>query len=91
MTRKSDYHPAPKTATVTPDNWADLYISHLVGCKIVAAGVADEDGETWPYFKVVTPDGVAMTIEVSQDQEGNGPGFLFGLPNPHDYYAAGAK
>lgn len=23
-----------------------------------------------------------MTIEVSQDEEGNGPGFLFGLPSP---------
>jgi hypothetical protein len=51
------------------------YYAQLKGRKIIDAGL-NADG--WPFFKL--DDG--KVIEVSQDPEGNGPGFLFGLPDP---------
>ena len=49
------------------------YYKALEGKKIVKTGIT-KDG--FPFFSL--DDGT--TIEVSQDEEGNGPGFLFGLP-----------
>lgn len=51
------------------------YIKHLEGKKIIKTGVS-KDG--FPFFTL--DDG--SKVEVSQDPEGNGPGFLFGLPKP---------
>lgn len=51
------------------------YIKHLEGKKIEKTGVS-KDG--FPFFTL--DDG--SKIEVSRDEEGNGPGFLFGLPRP---------
>jgi hypothetical protein len=59
--------------------WMERYMESLVGCKIHKTGVTD-DG--FPYFEIVAPDGSQAKIEVSQDEEGNGPGFLFGLKTP---------
>ena len=60
------------------------YYSQLIGCKITGF-VLTEDSEDnlWPTF-TVKKTGVKepYIIEVSQDEEGNGPGFLFGLPTP---------
>ena len=60
------------------------YYGQLVGSTITAANVTAEDdfGRVifWPTIHIVTPDGQKLVIEVSQDPEGNGPGFLFGLP-----------
>lgn len=56
------------------------YYSALAGRRIVRAGVKKEDGEEWPFF--ILDNG--WRIEVSRDGEGNGPGFLFGLPDPRD-------
>lgn len=55
--------------------WMIKYLSHLEGKKIVKVGVTKED---YPFFTL--DDG--SKIEVSRDEEGNGPGFLFGLPRP---------
>lgn len=64
-----------------PDlGFTNEYMSPLVGTRIVAAGGFLEDGETWPYFDVQLDGGLTYRIEVSRDTEGNGPGFLFGLP-----------
>ena len=41
-----------------------------------------ENETFWPTF-TMTKDGETFTIEVSQDEEGNGAGFLFGLPDPN--------
>ena len=62
--------------------WMTGYLKGLVGATIVEAGVGadDADGEGFPYF-VIEKDGERTTVEVSQDPEGNGPGFLFGLPD----------
>lgn len=56
-------------------DWMKKYMKHLEGKKIVATGV-NKDG--FPFF---TLDDKSK-IEVSRDSEGNGPGFLFGLPTP---------
>ena len=64
-------------------SWMRKYMAALVGGRITQAGVT-KDG--WPYFNVsVRVPGmgeVSFKVEVSQDPEGNGPGFLFGLPDP---------
>lgn len=41
-----------------------------------------DGGAEFPAFTVRTPAGDVFTVEVSRDEEGNGPGFLFGLPTP---------
>lgn len=51
------------------------YMKALEGKKIVKTGV-NRDG--FPFF--VLEDGTKC--EISRDEEGNGPGFLFGLPEP---------
>ena len=69
--------------------WMIAYLTPAVGCTIIEIGVGeDEEGEEgYPYLKLRRPatrtaEAEEMTIEVSQDEEGNGPGFLFGLPSP---------
>jgi len=55
--------------------WMVRYLCGLVGKTINRIGVNDEG---FPYFEL--DDGTV--VEVSRDSEGNGPGFLFGLPEP---------
>jgi catechol 2,3-dioxygenase-like lactoylglutathione lyase family enzyme len=39
------------------------------------------DDQWWPTFDVTLADGTKLEgVQISQDEEGNGPGFLFGLP-----------
>ena len=59
----------------TEDDYMKKYYKGLEGRKIIKTGV---NSEGFPFF---TLDNKAV-IEVSQDPEGNGPGFLFGLPDP---------
>lgn len=59
-----------------PDNaWMKKYMKGLEGRTIKSTGVS-KDG--FPFFTL--DDGAK--IEVSRDAEGNGSGFLFGLPDP---------
>ena len=60
--------------------WMIEYMTPLVGTTITEVGVteADEFGSAFPYFKTRkaatrTAEAEEMTIEVSQDEEGNGP------------------
>lgn len=55
--------------------WLKKYLAPLKGRTIKSVGVS-EDG--FPFFDL--DDG--SHVEVSRDSEGNGPGFLFGLPVP---------
>lgn len=55
------------------------YYAGLKGLTITKTGVS-ADG--FPFFEAKAKDGTKYKIEVSQDPEGNGPGFLFGLPTP---------
>ena len=75
--------------------YTDYYAS-LKGATISKVElIPDEEwpDHFWPTFtvktkathKTKTRDAVpaqTLTVEVSQDEEGNGPGFLFGLPHP---------
>tara|TARA_Y100000310_G_scaffold339224_1_gene431231 strand:- start:725 stop:1021 length:297 start_codon:yes stop_codon:yes gene_type:complete len=83
---------APKTATVSGKNFYKLSMQFLIGCRITAVG-QDEEGFLLFECKGKGPDGadVSYCVEVSQDEEGNGPGFLFGVPNPHEYYGKGDR
>ena len=52
------------------------YYSQLVGGSIKEFILKqDEDGSQWPTFIIEVQD-KTYTVEVSQDPEGNGPGFL---------------
>jgi len=59
----------------------------VIGAKIIAAGVNKDllGGDDFPYFEIEHPKYGKLKVEVSQDEEGNGPGFLFGLPDPRHY------
>ena len=61
------------------------YYTQLMGATITGFELVQDEYEDyifWPTF-TMTKDGETFTIEVSQDEEGNGAGFLFGLPNPN--------
>ena len=65
--------------------WAEGYYGALVGLTVrkVEVVVNDDMGypELWPTITMVADDGEEFVVEVSRDQEGNGAGFLFGLPH----------
>ena len=63
------------------NSYMEKYYGFLKGAKIIGAGLHDDGEFEWPYFKI-EKDGQEFEVEVSQDPEGNGPGFLFGLPRP---------
>ena len=60
------------------------YYGALVGATItkVTVSESDDEGNSWPMFHVTLKDGTKLELELSQDEEGNGPGFMFGLPEP---------
>ena len=61
------------------------YYGSLVGATITQVTISDDDdeGNSWPMFDVTLKDGTKVELELSQDEEGNGPGFMFGLPSPN--------
>jgi hypothetical protein len=70
------------------DFWSKYYGS-LVGATVISfegMNTEDEDyGDGFPEFKIRFADGQIGIISISQDPEGNGGGFIFGLevPAPH--------
>lgn len=70
----------------------DKYFGQLVGAEILAFKMAvdPDEGDFWPTFLVKLASGERIEIEISQDEEGNGPGFIFGLANPNET-ASGAQ
>ena len=65
--------------------WQKYYAS-LEGATIVKFNGLTENelgGEGFPSFKVQFADGTEGDIEISQDPEGNGGGFIFGLALPN--------
>ncbi len=63
------------------------YYKQLVGATVVSFHYQmEEDDEDafstgdWPTF-TMEKDGEQFDMQVSRDTEGNGPGFLFGLPD----------
>ncbi len=55
------------------------YYGQLVGMKIIKSGFTegDEGLGLFPFFILRDKAGDLLRVEVSQDEEGNGPGFLF--------------
>jgi hypothetical protein len=67
----------------SPSDYWTKYYGDLVGCKILSFNgmKQDEDGfgDGFPAFTVLFKNGTVREIEISQDPEGNGGGFIFGL------------
>ena len=65
--------------------WMEKYLAPLVGGTITAVeGFVEDECDIWPRIHVTLASGEEVVIEVSQDEEGNGPGFPFGLPLPQN-------
>lgn len=61
------------------------YYAQLEGATITKFNGWTENslgGSDFPSFDVSLSDGSTTTIEISQDEEGNGGGFIFGLVLP---------
>jgi hypothetical protein len=69
---------------MSSNDFFSKYYGSLVGAKIVSFdGMAESDiGDGFPTFTVKFANGEIGQIEISQDPEGNGGGFMFGLPTP---------
>ena len=63
------------------EEWMLKYYEGAVGLKITSVEIS-EDG--FPVLMCKKGNKV-YKLEVSQDEEGNGAGFLFGLPMPHTF------
>ena len=61
--------------------WLEKYYGQLKGYTIVNVMISEDDGDLWPQL-ILDREGKKLTIEVSKDAEGSGPGFLFGIPEP---------
>ena len=64
----------------------DKYYRQLEGATVVQfVGVIPDEDEPYiafPTLVVRLKDGSICELEISQDPEGNGGGFIFGLPSP---------
>ena len=59
------------------------YYGVLVGYQVDSVALAqDEGGALWPTLTMTKQGSPDLEVEVSRDEEGNGPGFLLGLPRP---------
>jgi hypothetical protein len=67
---------------MTEKDWISNYLKQLVGCTITEAFAVSDDSGIWPVIVATRQDGTKFNLEISRDPEGNGPGFIFGLPNP---------
>ena len=67
---------------MTSNNYYANDYGDLVGATILSFdGMQDNDtfGDGFPSFTVKFKDGEIGQIQISQDPEGNGGGFIFGL------------
>lgn len=73
-----------KTKDTTEQRWNAGYYSALNGATIIKFIGTDEDefgGTGFPKFLAKLSNGEVVELVLSQDPEGNGGGFLFGLPD----------
>lgn len=63
--------------------YCEGYYASAVGLTIVAVEVKYDEytNDVWTTLIAEDKKGNRFPLEISQDPEGNGPGFLFGLPN----------
>lgn len=64
--------------------WTSRYYGQLDGATIkeLILVVDSEAREIYPTFAVKLANGEELEIEIRRDEEGNGPGFISGLPFP---------
>jgi hypothetical protein len=73
-----------KTKDTTEQRWNAGYYSALNGATIIKFIGTDEDefgGTGFPKFLAQLSSGEIVELVLSQDPEGNGGGFMFGLPD----------
>lgn len=74
---------------MTIANFWKKYYEQLRGAVIVDVGIIEDEDyglkTFWPAFIVMLASGERIQIEIAQDEEGNGPGFIAGLPTPKPY------
>lgn len=79
----STYQTTNEREKMTNDtNWLKHYYSGAIGFKIVGATISPDGFPQLVCQKGRGKDREEIVIEVSQDEEGNRAGFLFGLPIP---------
>lgn len=72
----------PKTPFGNEAWWAN-YLAPLIGGEITEVGIKADRKGLWPTLKVrLKESDEVLTLEISKDPEGNGPGFIFGLALP---------
>ena len=64
-----------------PHQYFKKYYGQLVGAVITGFRMIDDDDcigsdEAWPLFALRMPNGDRVWVQVSRDEEMNGPGFL---------------
>jgi hypothetical protein len=66
---------------MSSNNFWNKYYGSFEGATIIKfLGMEDsDDGDGFPKFSVKFANGEIGEIEISQDPEGNGGGFIFGL------------
>ena len=70
---------------MSSNKFFSTYYGSFVGATIISFdGMQDNEdgGDGFPTFTVKFANGEIGQIEISQDAEGNGGGFIFGLPTP---------
>jgi hypothetical protein len=72
------------TKDTTQERWDLGYYKQLEGATIVRFKGTDPDdfgGRGFPIFVARLANGELVELVLSQDEEGNGGGFMFGLPD----------
>lgn len=70
---------------MTAEQFYTAYYGQLAGATIDKVELVQDEYDSytkWPTLHATLADGSKVKLEVSQDEEGNGAGFLFGLPMP---------
>ena len=65
--------------------WKLKYYSFLKGARIVNVEIFEDElftgsDQNWPVI-IIEKDNQLFELQISRDEEGNGPGFMFGLPH----------
>ncbi|MEO8423525.1 MAG: hypothetical protein ABI595_06375 [Actinomycetota bacterium] len=67
---------------IAEQEWTSRYLAPLVGATITEVGITDDEDIDLPNLHVRLTTGEECVLEISRDEEGNGPGFIFGLAYP---------
>jgi hypothetical protein len=71
-----------KQKQMTAKEWMEAYLKPLSGTVIRQVKVREDELGQWPVLVIQPLKGDVFEIEIGRDAEGNGPGFIFGLPRP---------